>query len=222
MADDVTVHNGATGDGTAFDVATDDDGSGNHVQLVKLVQSANGARTPIDADTDGLEVKVTNASLAVTGSLAASSVDVARIQVTPTISTGIYAAKDNVGGLMTFANAAAAGDDPIRVNAVHLVDKDQEMASFDLLLFRASITAPTDNAAFDPTDAELADYIGHIPIYAAHYADLNDNAVAVAPNPDRAWVTLAGTSLYGVLVSRGTPTYTSTSDLVVTLFVERG
>lgn len=59
MADDVTVHNNDTGNGTAFDVATDDDGSGNHIQLVKLVQSANGSRTAIDADTDGLEVQVT-------------------------------------------------------------------------------------------------------------------------------------------------------------------
>lgn len=58
MADDVTVHNGATGDGTAFDVATDDDGSGNHVQLIKLVQSADGSRTAIGADSNGLDVDV--------------------------------------------------------------------------------------------------------------------------------------------------------------------
>lgn len=60
MADDVTVHNNAAGVGTPFDVATDDDGSGNHVQLIKLVLSADGSRTAIPADaTNGLDVDVT-------------------------------------------------------------------------------------------------------------------------------------------------------------------
>ncbi len=59
MADDVTVHNSAPGDGTAFDVATDDDGSGNHIQLIKLVRSGDGSRTAISADGDGLDVDVT-------------------------------------------------------------------------------------------------------------------------------------------------------------------
>lgn len=57
MSDDVTVDNG-TGTGVAFDVATDDDGSGNHVQIVKLALSADGSRTAIGADANGLDVDV--------------------------------------------------------------------------------------------------------------------------------------------------------------------
>lgn len=58
MADDVTIHNGASGTGTSFDAATDDDGSGNHIQLMKQTYSANGVRTPIPADADGLLVNL--------------------------------------------------------------------------------------------------------------------------------------------------------------------
>jgi hypothetical protein len=56
-------------------VATDDSGTG-HVQLVKLAYSADGSRTHIDADTDGLKVKLSNATVTVAlsgGSLPAGS-----------------------------------------------------------------------------------------------------------------------------------------------------
>ena len=55
MADDVTVDNGAL---TDYNVATDDDGTGKHVQIVKLAQSADASRVPISADADGLLVNL--------------------------------------------------------------------------------------------------------------------------------------------------------------------
>lgn len=58
MADDVTVHNGATGDGTAFDVAADEATGGKKIQLVKLAYSADGSRTHLPADADGLLVNL--------------------------------------------------------------------------------------------------------------------------------------------------------------------
>ena len=208
MPDDVTVHNSAAGTGTSFDVATDDDGSGNHVQLIKLVQSANGSRTPIDADANGLKVSGTFTT----------SVSVVRKSVTPTISTGVYAAKDAIGALLTFSNAASGSGRPIMVSAAKIIDKDQERAEIDLVLFGASITAPTDNAVFDPTDAELADHVGTIQFNVIDYADFNDNCVA-----HRSQLGLdilpTGTDLYGVLVARSTPTYTATTDIVVELTI---
>jgi hypothetical protein len=56
VPDDVTIDNGS---GTDYDVATDDDGAGNHVQIVKLAQAADGSRTPIAADANGMDVDVT-------------------------------------------------------------------------------------------------------------------------------------------------------------------
>jgi len=48
-------------------VATDDSGTG-HVQIVKLAYSADGSRTPIDADTNGLKVNVGNTVTVTLGS----------------------------------------------------------------------------------------------------------------------------------------------------------
>lgn len=58
MADDVTVHNNAPGDGTAFDVAADEATGGKKIQLVKLTYSADGSRTHLPADADGLLVNL--------------------------------------------------------------------------------------------------------------------------------------------------------------------
>lgn len=143
------------------------------------------------------------------------------ISVTPTISTSAYAAKDNVGALMSFANAARTSGGGCFVESVQVIDRDQEMKDLDLAFFKASITTPTDNAVFDPTDAELADFLFLVPIGAGFYADFNDNAIADVP-VGREIVALAATTLYGVLIARGAPTYTATSDLTVIVNVVRG
>lgn len=138
-----------------------------------------------------------------------------RITQTPTISTTIYAAKDAIGGLLTFANAARWSGGTGRVVAVQLYDKDQERADIDLVLFDTTLTAPTDNAVFDPTDTELLTSVGWIPIGGGFYSDFNDNTLAHI-DCDLTY-RLTGTSLFGVLVSRSTPTYTATNDIVITL-----
>lgn len=144
-----------------------------------------------------------------------STLEAIRITQTPTISTTIYAAKDAIGGLLTFANAARFTGGSGRVEVVTLYDRDPERADIDLVLFDTTITAPTDNAVFDPTDTELLTCVGVVPIGSGNYSDFNDNAVATV-TPSLHYV-LTGTSLFGVLVARGTPTYTATNDIVVSL-----
>lgn len=181
-------------------------GTLQQVQRVKLVDGTDGGTDLLGGSTArGLRVDPRPKTT--------------RIAVTPTISTAVYAAKDAVGGLMEFANAVRDSGGSGVLQTVVVVDRDQERASMDLVLFRTSITAPTDNAAFDPTDTELADCVGVIPIYTADYSDFNDNAVAsrYAGLP----FTCSGTSLYGVLVARAAPTYTATNDLIVTLQINQ-
>lgn len=134
------------------------------------------------------------------------------------VGSGVYAAKDAIGTLLTFAAAGRATVLSGLIEQVVIADKAQQITHpLELVLFSTSIVAPTDNVGFDPTDAELLTCIGVIPIAAADFKDYFDNSVAVVP-VDRPYV-LAGTSMYGVLVARGTPTYVSTTDLQVTLFV---
>jgi len=141
-----------------------------------------------------------------------------RISQTPTISNGaVYAAKDVIGGLLTFANAARAGILSGVIEAVTIVDKGQQMAAIDLVLFNATLTPAADNAIFAPSDSDLVTSVGVIPIATTDWKDFSTNSLATV-KPDHKYV-IAGTSLFGVLVSRGTPTYTSTTDLVVSIVV---
>lgn len=181
-------------------------GSLQHVQRVKLVDGTDGG-------TDLLP------GTAARGLSVDPRLSVVRLQQTPTVSTTAYAAKDAVGGLMTFANAARSSGGTCRLEAVQVVDKSQQQGPMDLILFDRSITAPTDNAAFDPTDAELLNVVGVVPFGAGHYADLNDNSVAHVPAGIP--MVLNGTDLFGVLVARTAFTLVSTSDITVTLTLVR-
>lgn len=202
MADNVTTQTSSLAtipDSTV--IATDDIGSA-HYQRVKTTLGPNGTAT---ADWSGRAISTDGVAYV------DPRPSVTRIQVSQTTTATAYEAKDAIGGLMTFANAARVTGGSIHVESVTIVDEDSQLAAVDLVLFRASISAPTDEAAFDPTDAELLDCIGVIKFTASDYSDFNDNAVA---HKDAAIsATLSGTSLYGVLVARGTPTYASTSSV---------
>ena len=100
------------------------------------------------------------------------------ITVAPVVTAGAYSAKDVVGGLLTFANAASVyrGSGIIR----KIVIKNNAGVA-DLLMVSLFNEAPAviaDNGPFDPTDAEMADCIGIIPIVAADYVIATDNAIA--------------------------------------------
>lgn len=181
-----------------------------------------GVKTPVvmlDIGSDGTE-SVVDGTAAVPGALLpVSGGRVVRLTQTPTISAAsIYAAKDAVGGKLTFADAARASGGGIIIEAATLIDLDQEMAVTELVLFDQDFTNTADNSPFDPSDADLANVIGVIPFTV--YADFTDNSVAYRSGLGLA-AKLAGTSLYGQLVTRGTPTYTATSDITVILHVRQ-
>lgn len=135
-----------------------------------------------------------------------------RLSQQPTISAGsIYAIGDAVGGLLTFANAAAVSGGTITITAVVIIDEDQELAPLELVLFDRTFTATSDNALFDPSDADLANCIGVIKV--SDYANFVDNSVAT--RECRLTAKLNGTDLFGQLVVRSTPTYTATDDITV-------
>lgn len=135
------------------------------------------------------------------------------ISVTPTITAGLYAAGDNVGGLLTFANAARLAGGGGILNVLSIIDKGKQDAELELWLFSETFTPGADNAAWDPSDADLANFITVLSTADGNYYDATDNSVAsleVARRYD-----LLGISLFGRLVTRGTPTYASTTDLTV-------
>ena len=176
-------------------------------------------KTPVvmlDLGSDGTE-SVVDGTAAVPAALLPTSSKVVRVSVTPTITAaGIYASGDAVGGLLTFANAARVSGGSIVIEAATIIDNDSEVATLELILFDQTFTPTADNAAFDPTDADLANVIGVVPF--STYQTFADNSITHRSALGLA-CKLAGTSLFGQLVVRGTPTYTATSDITVILHI---
>jgi hypothetical protein len=142
----------------------------------------------------------------------------ATLSASPTVDTAIYASGDLIGGKLSFTSAVLASAGGGEILNCLLADQAKQDAEIDLVLFDADPTGTTftDQAALDIADADLTKIIG---IYRfSDYADFADNAIAQ--------VTLAsgfklasGTTLFGALVSRGTPTYVAGTDVTVRISV---
>ena len=89
-----------------------------------------------------------------------------------------------------------------------------------LVLYDRTFTATADNAPLDLSDADLLHCIGSVPIATGDYQAFVDNAVGTVRSVGLS-ATLVGTSLFAQIMCVATPTYTSTSDLQVTLTVEQ-
>lgn len=145
-----------------------------------------------------------------------------RIVVSPTITSGsAYAAGNALGGLLTFPNAAFRGTASGIVRAIAISDKAKQASAMDLILFIATFTATTDKTAFAPSAADLLNALGVIPVVAGDYSQFSANALACVRSANLPF-DLGGsnTDLFGQLVCRGTPTYTSISDLQVGILLE--
>lgn len=135
------------------------------------------------------------------------------ITATPTVTAGAYSANDAVGGLLTFANAARASGLGGIIKSVVLIDDAGQDAATELWLFDTTITAIADNDAWALTEAELHTLIAVI--------SSSDGVWSASGTPSVCDIecsrgyTCTGTSLFGQLVTRGTPTYVATDDVTV-------
>lgn len=146
-----------------------------------------------------------------------------RVQVTPTISTTAYTSGDVVGGLQTISNAARISGGSGTVSSILVMDKTQaQRAAMDILFFDRSVTVAADNAAVAMSDADMAFCLGVVSIgpYNTAWPGTPLNSISTLLNVGLRFV-LNGTDLYAVAVVRGTPTYSSTSDLIFTYIIDQ-
>ena len=144
--------------------------------------------------------------------------------VVPTIDTAAYASGELVGTKMEFDLSAYRDVENLLIKSAIIVDKAAQAAAIDLVLFGEdpSGTTFTDNAAFDPADADLDNLIGVISFAAASYQSYADNAACLVTDlavPIPLNIVDSSLKIYGALVSRGAPTYAADSDLTVRLGV---
>jgi hypothetical protein len=122
-----------------------------------------------------------------------------------------------VGGQMTFNATTNRGV----VVGGRVLDKDENVVPLELWLFRVSTTTDLgDNSAFDPTDAQMANFVGVLRIN--DWFSNPENTVGQFSNLPLPFADLTGGNLYGWLVNRGAPVYTTTTALTVELQILPG
>ena len=136
------------------------------------------------------------------------------IKQTPAVTAGAYSAGDNVGGLLTFTNAARDGGGGGVIKDVTIVDDASESAQLELWLFSETFTAGNDNAVWTPVEAELHNLVTVVTTVDGTYYTGGATATVCVIEVSRRY-DLTGTSLFGRLVTRSTQTYAATDDVTV-------
>lgn len=138
----------------------------------------------------------------------------------PTITAGAYSANDAVGGKLTFSDVASGGSG--KLVSLSVSDKSGQGVALVLLLFNQDFTATADNAGISVSAADQLNMIGSVSIATGDYVSLGSGKGKTATLKNIQLVLEGATdnNVYGQLYTTGTPTYTSTSDLQVTLHSE--
>lgn len=138
--------------------------------------------------------------------------------LTPVLTVGgAYTAGDCFGTLLSVANASRVTGGSIKVEAVTLTDKSDQAGAFTVLFFAANPTASTftDNSAPGIDAAvDLLALAGAISIATLDYIDLGAARVATVAASTAGSrlpfsLTLAGTSLYAVVLAQNTNSYSA-------------
>lgn len=137
------------------------------------------------------------------------------VEAAPACDTAAYAAGELIGGKLTLSFATASSVFTGIISNVTIIDKDKEAADLDVVFFDTdpSSTTFTDQAAFDPADADLLNIICTVSVTTD--VAFSDNGISYANNVNCPFITPSSTTIYAAIVSRGTPTYTTSSDLLL-------
>lgn len=158
---------------------------------------------------------------------AAADVDQRCTTATTTVTaSSAYASGNTIGSLLTFTKALGDYTGSGFVTSVKVNDLAAQAVNMDLYLFSSnpSATTITDKTTLDIDDADLGKVIVPINLGSSSQFAFNDNSIHALgslfyPIYSRTSTGALSSTVYGVLVSRGTPTFASTSDISVTICV---
>ena len=141
------------------------------------------------------------------------------ITVTPTITLTAYEANDAVSGEMTFTDAARIEGAGGIIKNVMFIDDAGEDEEFELWLFDTTFTDGTDAATWGATEAELHTLVCVISTEESSQGWLSAGTPSVCDVEVSRGYTCTGTSLFGQLVTRGTPDFVATDDFTIRIFL---
>ena len=144
------------------------------------------------------------------------------IMASSPVSAGvIYAAGDNLGGLLTFANAAKVEGGGGVIMGVMLTDDAGQDADTELWLFDSTFTAGADNDAWAPVEVQLHTLVAVISTKESSQGWISAGTPSVCDIEVNRRFDCTGTSLFGRLVTRGTPTEAAIDDVRVRLMLSQ-
>ena len=189
------------------------------------ITQLGGAAVPIGAGTEAAAVRVTlptdgtgvvklGAGEAHVGELGGKTVIVNGSFTRPS-DTNVYAANDVICNstsapvIITFSGCARVSLGSGEIQSCVLTDSGNETLKLegDLFIFDTTVTMDNDNAAFTPTDAEMATCLGVITFSASSPKSGTAGTGGNCQYPDSItkaipFVCLTSTNLYGILVAR--------------------
>ena len=143
------------------------------------------------------------------------------IVVTPAIAAAAFTANDVVGGKFTLAGAVRMVGGKGKITSIKIVDTSKQNANLLVFLFGADLAGIyADNSVEAVTAADWLKWIGTIEILATDYEQMA-NASLVDLGFEIDVKVVAGTTLYGLIVTTDTPTYEANA-LQLTFGVREG
>lgn len=148
------------------------------------------------------------------------------VAIKPVVDTAIYASGDNIGGLQFLPNVAFRPGAWASLIRTIVTDKSHQDAILNVLLLNTLPTSTvTDQAAFTLAAADLPFVVANIHIAVGDYVSFTTPGVADdrPVNGPVPLLTRQNSGLWAIIVSGGTPTYASASDLQLRLdFIQLG
>lgn len=150
------------------------------------------------------------------------------VQLTPTITAGAYSSGQAIGGKLTFPNVCNQMQGSTTIQSIQILDLSKQKSAIDVVFFIADFTPTANGSTFNPSGADALNARA-VSIAASDYMDFSAQSLATIRNVGLALVTpqagatstgaiaVRPTIIYAQLVSRGTPTFTSTTALTVTV-----
>lgn len=146
------------------------------------------------------------------------------VTASPTVDTGgAYATGELIGGELTFSNLLRGNVGTGYIVSVTIADKAAQAVDLDVVISRSTLsgTTFTDQAAFDPADADLSKIIGVVNFGSSSRFAFSDNALkyvgSLALPVQSPAASSPSANVYGAIVARGAYTGASASDLAVTI-----
>jgi hypothetical protein len=129
----------------------------------------------------------------------------------PTVTAGAYVAGNVVGGLITLSGAFGMANSGV-LQSVRLTSRSTQTAEFDVTLFSAQPSSTfADHAA--PSIVAADTLLVQPPVKLTNNSSLLGTATVYGADNIARGIKATGSSLYAIVTTPGTPTFTSTADL---------